>query len=136
MKTFEMKFLYGEEVINERRGYFPTAKRAEAAASLYAQQLSKGRNSEVSYQVTEVAATDAEGNLIDAPAQEKKSSSRKGGRTQKPMTFRLDNDLEPHLNAVSNKGKLINTLLRRFFSPTEGSEDKPEEFNDRIDNKG
>lgn len=136
MKTFEMEFFHGEELIVKKQGTFVSRVRAGVMAATYARQLSEGRSQEITYKVTEVAPMDADGNLVDNPVQEKKSSGRKGGRTQKPMTFRLDDDLEPHLNAVANKGRLINTLLRRFFFPTEGSEDRPEEFNDRIDNKG
>ena len=39
----------------------------------------------------------------------------KGVRTQKPMTFRLDSDLETMLKQESNKGRLINDLLREHF---------------------
>lgn len=39
----------------------------------------------------------------------------KGVRTQKMMTFRLDSDLETMLKQESNKGRLINNLLREHF---------------------
>ncbi|MBQ4205191.1 MAG: hypothetical protein II662_00855 [Bacteroidales bacterium] len=39
----------------------------------------------------------------------------KGVRTQKPMTFRLDSDLDEKLGQEANKGRLINDLLREHF---------------------
>lgn len=39
----------------------------------------------------------------------------KGVRTQKMMTFRLDSDLETMLKQESNKGRIINDLLREHF---------------------
>lgn len=44
-----------------------------------------------------------------------RKSFEKGKRTQKMMTFRLDCDLETKLNQESNKGRLINDLLREHF---------------------
>lgn len=40
----------------------------------------------------------------------------KGKRTQKMMTFRLDSDLEHMLTQETNKGRLINDLLREHFT--------------------
>ena len=43
-----------------------------------------------------------------------------GKRTQKMMSFKLDLDLVESLNTVTNKGLLINNLLREYFDRPEG----------------
>lgn len=45
----------------------------------------------------------------------KKAFVRSVGRTQKMVSFRLDNDLIERLNQEPNKGRLINNLLRKYF---------------------
>lgn len=45
----------------------------------------------------------------------RKAYHKADGRTQKMVAFRLDADLIPHLSAESNKGRLINDLLRMYF---------------------
>ena len=45
----------------------------------------------------------------------KKAFVRSAGRTQKMVSFRLDDDLRERLNQEPNKGRLINNLLREFF---------------------
>lgn len=45
----------------------------------------------------------------------KKAFVRSVGRTQKMVSFRLDNDLIERLNQEPNKGRLINNLLREYF---------------------
>ena len=42
----------------------------------------------------------------------RKSYAPKGQRTQKMMSFRVDNDLEEWLNQKPNKGRYINELIR------------------------
>ena len=41
----------------------------------------------------------------------RKGGNAKGVRTQKMVSFRLDNDLEEWLSKSPNKGRLINQLL-------------------------
>lgn len=41
----------------------------------------------------------------------RKGGNAKGVRTQKMVSFRLDNDLEDWLSKSPNKGRLINQLL-------------------------
>ena len=43
--------------------------------------------------------------------QERKNYAPRGTRTQKAMTFRLDNDAAEYLSTVDNKGRLINELI-------------------------
>lgn len=45
----------------------------------------------------------------------KKAFVRSAGRTQKMVSFRLDDDLRERLNQEPNKGRLINNLLREYF---------------------
>lgn len=57
---------------------------------------------------------------------EKKKQGRKnyaprGTRTQKAMTFRLDNEAAEYLSTVDNKGRLINELIINW-----GKENKSE----------
>lgn len=42
----------------------------------------------------------------------RKAYSAKGERSQKMMTFRLDNDLQEWLAKQGNKGRYINELIR------------------------
>ncbi len=42
----------------------------------------------------------------------RKAYAPKGERGQKMFTFRLDNDLQEHLNKQPNKGRYINDLIR------------------------
>lgn len=69
--------------------------------------------------------------------EENKERTRKqrknGERTQKLMTFRLDNDLCEWLSTKANKGRLINELLQaRMMSETETEDcaDMPTEKED------
>lgn len=39
--------------------------------------------------------------------------------TQRPMSFKVDNDNFEKLQGVKNKGRLINDLLRNYFEDTE-----------------
>lgn len=39
--------------------------------------------------------------------------------TQRPMSFKVDNDNFERLQGVKNKGRLINDLLRNYFEDTE-----------------
>lgn len=43
----------------------------------------------------------------------RKSGIKHGTRSQKPMTFRLDNDLELWLQSQPNRGRYINDLIRK-----------------------
>lgn len=42
----------------------------------------------------------------------RKEYSKHGTRSQKMMSFRLDNDLEDWIKNQSNKGRYINNLIR------------------------
>lgn len=42
----------------------------------------------------------------------KKEGIKRGARTQKAMSFRLDNDLDEWVNSHANKGRYINDLIR------------------------
>lgn len=41
--------------------------------------------------------------------------SKRGETSQKMMSFRVDNDILEHLQFESNKGRLINELLRKHY---------------------
>lgn len=43
--------------------------------------------------------------------QERKSYAKKGERSQKMVTFRLDNELIERLDNVKNKGRFINEAI-------------------------
>lgn len=45
----------------------------------------------------------------------RKKYSKADGRSQKPMSFRLDNQNAWWLAKVPNKGRLINELLRDYY---------------------
>lgn len=50
----------------------------------------------------------------------RKGGNTAGKRTQTMCSFRLDNDLKQWLDAQSNKGRLINNLLRAEKEREEG----------------
>lgn len=43
----------------------------------------------------------------------------RGRVTQRPLTFKVDNDNYEKLLGVKNKGRLINELLRNYFEDTD-----------------
>ena len=45
----------------------------------------------------------------------KKAFKRDGSRSQKMVSFRLDNELQPYLDQEANKGRLINELLKKHY---------------------
>lgn len=45
-------------------------------------------------------------------ARVRKEYAAKGERSQRTMSFRLDNDLQDWLNCHTNKGRYINNLIR------------------------
>lgn len=45
----------------------------------------------------------------------RKKYSKADGRSQQPMSFRLDNQNAWWLSKVPNKGRLINVLLRDYY---------------------
>lgn len=46
---------------------------------------------------------------------ERKQDIKRGVRTQKMMTFRCDNDVADILSSVSNKGRLLNDLVKAWW---------------------
>lgn len=46
-----------------------------------------------------------------------------GSRNQKPMTFRLDNELELWLMGIENKGRYINNLILKDKLKCEAEEE-------------
>lgn len=44
-----------------------------------------------------------------------RKSTSKDGKSQKMMSFRLDEELLSPMERVSNKGRLINSLLKEYF---------------------
>lgn len=51
----------------------------------------------------------------DEKKQERKAYAKRGQRSQKMTTFRLDNDLIEYLEREENKGRFINEALRLRF---------------------
>ena len=47
--------------------------------------------------------------------QERKAYAKRGQRSQKMVTFRLDNVLEKYLDEVTNKGRFINEAIRQHI---------------------
>lgn len=47
--------------------------------------------------------------------QTRKEYARKGERTQKMMTFRVDADVQEILTNVANKGRLLNDLVKEWW---------------------
>lgn len=75
---------------------------------------------------TAVHPNDGEGMNAEATAKRKRpsvASVRKPNIrhivTQRPMSFKVDNDNYERLQGVKNKGRLINDLLRNYFDDTE-----------------
>ena len=52
-----------------------------------------------------------ENNNEEKKKQGRKNYAPRGTRTQKAMTFRLDNEAAEYLSTVDNKGRLINELI-------------------------
>lgn len=50
----------------------------------------------------------------------RKAYAKKGERSQRIMSFRLDNELEDWLNQQPNKGRYINNLIRKDLEITTG----------------
>lgn len=50
----------------------------------------------------------------------RKVYAAKGERGQKPMNFRLDNDLADWLSRQSNKGRYLNDLIRADMEAHQG----------------
>lgn len=71
----------------------------------------------------------------DTNKQERKSRSKNGERTQKMMTFRVDNDVAAILAAARNKGRLINNVIREWARthPLMEPQDYPPEENNLDD---
>lgn len=67
--------------------------------------------------------------------QERKARSKNGERSQKMMSFRVDDDVRQVLEAAANKGRLINDLLREWAKahPTREPQDYPPEENSLED---
>lgn len=65
---------------------------------------------------------------------QRKENIKRGERTQKTMTFRIDNEVAAWLQRVQNKGRLINNLLREHFERVRLDDpDAPPEENDIED---
>ena len=45
----------------------------------------------------------------------RKQDIKRGVRTQKMMSFRCDKDVEEILSSVSNKGRLLNDLVKEWW---------------------
>lgn len=71
----------------------------------------------------------------DTNKQERKSRSKNGERTQKMMTFRVDNDVAAILATAKNKGRLINNVIREWAQahPLMEPQDYPPEENNLDD---
>lgn len=75
----------------------------------------------------QTAAHTAEGEVMNEDSKKKKRPSVASIRkpnirhivTQRPMSFKVDNDNFERLQGVKNKGRLINDLLRNYFDDTE-----------------
>lgn len=65
---------------------------------------------------------------------QRKENIKRGERTQKTMTFRIDNEVAAWLQRVENKGRLINNLLKMHFERVRLEDpDAPPEENDIED---
>ncbi len=64
---------------------------------------------------------------------ERKTWKRGDGVTQKMMSFRLDSDLNGLMAGVTNKGRLINDLLREYFAAKAKPEDDDPAWGDIED---
>lgn len=53
---------------------------------------------------------------------QRKAYAPKGERSQRTMTFRLDNDLSGWLDEQPNKGRYINTLIREDMEKQPGKD--------------
>lgn len=51
----------------------------------------------------------------DEKQRSRKQDIKRGVRTQKMMTFRCDNDVTEILSCVSNKGRLLNDLVKEWW---------------------
>lgn len=51
-------------------------------------------------------------NSEEIKKQERKTYAKRGERSQKMVTFRLDNDLVDYLENLPNKGRFINDCIR------------------------
>lgn len=67
--------------------------------------------------------------------QERKSRAKNGERTQKMMSFRCDDEVAGILAKVSNKGRLLNDLVKVWArqQPTAEPQDYPPEENEIDD---
>lgn len=45
----------------------------------------------------------------------RKDNIKRGQRTQKMMSFRIDDEVQDILNKVTNKGRLINDLIKEWW---------------------
>ena len=45
-----------------------------------------------------------------------KSTPKGRGRTTKVQTINFDNDIVPHLQKAGNRSRLVNDILRKFFT--------------------
>lgn len=52
----------------------------------------------------------------DVKKQERKTYAKRGERSQKMVTFRLDLDLVDYLENLPNKGRFINDCIRQAIS--------------------
>lgn len=59
--------------------------------------------------------------------QQRKKYAKKGERSQKMVTFRLDNDLVTRLERQANKGRFINDAIRALLNHKEGGKIKFDE---------
>lgn len=55
-------------------------------------------------------------NSEETKKQERKQYAKRGERSQKMVTFRLDNDLVDYLENLPNKGRFINDCIRAAIS--------------------
>lgn len=62
---------------------------------------------------------------------ERKQDIKRGVRTQKMMSFRCDKDVEEILSSVSNKGRLLNDLVKEWWNSRNQHEEdfQPGEYN-------
>lgn len=127
MKQYKLHF-YGPDgqEFETRDGSFSTKKSAVSVAGQIAAQLERGRDFTPTYDVELLPQLDETGAATDQWAQERKKGRRNTQRTQKPFTFRLDNDLANAFAGVANKGRLINNLLRKALLPAAVERDRHE----------
>ena len=65
---------------------------------------------------------------------ERKTWQRGNGKTQKMMSFRLDSELIVKMDAVKNKGRLINKLLSDYFAAGKNEADDDPSWHALEDN--